>query len=342
MRYCQYISITLKVLSKVIKGRVLDVLYQSDDNYAMVSGISIVSLLENNQHLDKINIYYCDYKISEKNRNKLQTVINKYKNASLEFIDARPYHDILKGLNVLPWHGVYVTWLKLLAFGDLKIETDRVLFINGHTIINGTLDDLIDMDFDNNIMALSYDGLINNHKRTIGLRDNDGYYNCGIMLINHKKWLKNDISSFIKERLAEKSDYIIADQDLCNVVFRGQIKVLNSTYNFSSAFYAYDLKKFLKVNNLRPDYFYSYDELMENYYSPKIIHSLFGIAGKPWEFGNMHPQRFLWNKYIKMTPWANSERPIAKHTFNWFLYNNLPSSVFMCLYAVMIKNKFGK
>lgn len=36
---------------------ILNVLYQSDDNYAAVSAISIASLLENNKHLKQINIF---------------------------------------------------------------------------------------------------------------------------------------------------------------------------------------------------------------------------------------------------------------------------------------------
>ena len=322
--------------------KVLNVLYQSDDNYAMVSGISIVSLLENNQHFDEINIFYCDYMISSANRNKLTILAGKYVNSSLEFIDAEPYHVTFKSLGVKPWHGVYVTWLKILAFGDLKLSSDRVLFINGHTIINGALDHLIELDFEDNVMALSYDGLANVHKDTIGLSRTDGYYNCGIMLINHKKWLKENINEFLLDQLEKKSDYVIADQDLCNVLFKGRIKTLSSTYNFSSAYYAYDLKSFLRVNDLKPEYFYSYEELMSNYYAPKIIHSLFGVLGKPWEVESRHPQRYLWKKYLDMTPWRLAKLPAAKRSLTWRLYEALPRAVFMKLYIVAVRRKYGK
>lgn len=324
------------------KQQVLNVLYQSDDNYAMVSGISIVSLLENNKHLNKINIFYCDYKISDQNKLRLNEIVNRYKNSNLKFINTNGYHKTLLDLKVKPWHGVYITWLKLFVLDDLSIKTDRILFINGHTIINGPLDELLELDFENNIMALSYDCLTNDHKKTIGLRETDGYYNCGVMLINHKKWIEDNISKKIKLHLKQKSDYVIADQDLCNVMFNGQIKTLDSTYNFSSAYYAYDIKQLLAINNLKPDYFYTYKEIMGNYYSPKIIHSLFGITGKPWEDGNNHPNRFLWDKYIGMTPWRDLKRPIAKYNINWFLYKILPNRIFMLLYIVGVKRKFAK
>ena len=321
--------------------KILNVLYQSDDNYAMVSAISIASLLENNKHLGEINIFYCDYKISKDSIAKLNRLVSKYSNATLRFLEATAYHEELRSLNVKPWHGVYVTWLKLLAFGDLSLKTDRVLFINGHTIINGALDELIDVDFEGNIMALSYDGLVNDHKRAIGLDLNDGYYNCGLMLINHKLWQKEHTTDFIKTHLREKSDYVIADQDLCNVVFKNRIKLLSSSFNFSSAYHAYDLKSFLKLNDLRPEYFYSYEELMTNYYSPKIIHSLYGVQGKPWEEGNLHPHRFLWRKYLDMTAWKDAKRPEAKRTLTWRLYEILPRALFMRLYMIAVKRKFG-
>lgn len=322
-------------------GKILNVLYQSDDNYAMVSGISIVSLLENNKHLDEINVYYCTYDLKDSSKNKLSKIISKYKNSSLHFIDSDRYHRELKDLGVKPWHGVYITWLKLLAFGDLKLNTDRVMFINGHTIINGHLDDILSYDFKNNIMALSYDCLANEHKAQIGLEEADGYYNCGIMLINHKQWVKQEMSDTIRTHLSNKSDYIIADQDLCNVMFKNKIGLLGVEYNFSSAYYAYNLKNLLCENNLHDNFFYSYDEIMESYYSPKIIHSLFGIKGKPWEQGNEHPQKQLWMKYMRLTPWKPSHAPVAHKTLNWRLYDILPSRIFMWLYGMSVRRKFG-
>lgn len=323
------------------KEGALNVLYQSDDNYAMVSGISIASLLSNNRHVTKINIYYCDYNISQKNRKRLIKLVADYKNARLHFIDAEPYHEIFQELGVKPWHGVYVTWLKLLAFGDLARDMDEVLFINGHTIVNGPLDELIHFDFEDSIMALAYDCLTNTHKLAIGLGRGDGYFNCGIMLINTKKWREDSTTERLKSHLKNKSDYLIADQDLCNVLFKGEIKLLESTYNFSSAYYAYDIKKLLKVNNLQPNYFYNYEDLMSVYYSPKIIHSLFGVKGKPWEEGNDHPQKYLWEKYLNMTPWKKTKRTLAKHTLIWKLYDLLPQSLFLKLYIVAVRRKFG-
>ena len=326
----------------MIMSRVLNILHQSNDMYAMVCATSIVSLLENNQHLDEVNIYYVGYKISRENISSLEKLVSKYSNAKFIFIDAQKYHDQLVDMGVTSWRGLYITWLKLLVINDLQINTDRILYINAHTIVNAPLDELIDIDLEDNVMGLSYDCLLNDHKSTIGLKPEDGYYNCGVMLINHKKWLSENIDLEVRESLKKKSNYVIVDQDFCNVIFKDRILLLDSTYNYSSAYYGYNLKGLLKVNNLKPAYFYTYENLKSNYNSPKIIHALFGITGKPWEQGNKHPQKLLWRKYIDMTPWKDAMMPVAKYNINWLLYDILPQGLLLRLYKFAVKSKYGK
>lgn len=322
--------------------KVLNILHQSDDGYAMVCAFSIISLLENNKLIDEINIYYLGYKISKDNIKKLEMTVKPYSNCNLIIIDAEQYHNQLKDLGVTSWRGLYVTWLKLLAIKDLPLKTDRILYVNAHTMINASLDELIDIDLKDNVLGLSYDCLIEDHKQTLGLQTTDGYYNCGVMLFNYKKWLDDDIDTEVRKSLQQKSNYLIVDQDFCNVLFKDRILLLDSTYNFSSAYYGYDLKGLLKVNGLTDGKFYSYDNLMANYYAPKIVHSLFGVAGKPWEDGNRHPQRYLWKKYIAMSPWKKHKMPQARYNINWFLYDLLPQWLFLRVYKFAVVRKYGR
>lgn len=325
-----------------MKKKVLNVLYQSDNNYVVVGAISIVSLLENNKDLDEINIYYCGYKLSKLNVDRLNEVVGRYGNANLNFLKTESYHETFIDLGVRPWHGVYVTWLKMLAIADIPASSDRVLYLNPHTIVNGSLAGILEIDLQGNVMALAYDVLTNHHKKTIGLNWSDGYFNCGVMLFNHKIWLDEGVGDLIKEHLAVKSDYVIADQDLCNVLFRNRIKLLTVNYNFSSAYYAYGPKNLMRVNKLSLPYFYSLEEIMEEYFSPKIIHSLFGVTGKPWEIGNQHPNRALWNKYYRILGWDSSKLPVARKTLTWRLYKLLPVKLFLVLYIIAVKRKFAR
>lgn len=324
------------------KQKILNIIYQSDDNYAPVSAISIASLLENNQHLSKINIFYLNCQLKKTNINKFNKLIGNYPNATISFINTDGYHKTFQELGVKPWRGLYITWYKMLAFADLDIKTDRILYMNPHTLICGPLDYLLDLDFEDKIMALSFDPLVNSHKEVLGLDANDSYFNCGVMLINHRKWIKENFDQKIKQSLSEKSDYMIADQDFCNIFFKGKIKKIGVAYNFSTTYYAYDIQKFLKVNDLKPGYFYSYEEIMAEYYAPKIIHSQFGLKGKPWEVGNDSPNKYIWKKYLDMTPWKDVPLLQSKKTLNWWLYDILPMNILLKLYAYAVNKKFGK
>lgn len=327
----------------MIKKKILNVLYQSNDGYSAISGASIVSLLDNNQLMDEVNVYYLGYEISNENIQRFNDIVSRYKNGKFYLIDATKYHRQLKDLGVTPWRGLYITWMKLLAVKDLNINTDRVLYLNSHTIINSSLEGIVDLDMENNILGMAYDCLVNSHKEVIGLDPNDGYFNCGIMLFNYRQWIDENIDKKVRNSLKKKSDYLIADQDFCNIMFNKRIKLLDSTYNYSSAYYGYDLKKLLKASELwNVDYFYSYDDLMSKYYSPKIIHSLFGVTGKPWEIGSRHPQRYLWQNYLHMTPWRPEDMPSAKYNINWLLYDTLPSSLLLRAYKIAVVGKYGK
>lgn len=324
--------------------KVLNVIYQSDDFYILASAASITSLLMNNQHFDQINIYYLGYELSDDSITKLNHLTNQYQNATLFFVDTKikGYNDIFVNLpGARAWNDRYITWFKLLAFGEFDFSTDRVLYLNPHTIVTGVLDDLLEIDFQNNIFALSYDCLIESHKKQIGLDYQYGYYNCGVMLVNVEKWQKENLTAFCLDNLKEDHHYVIVDQDFCNIVFKGQIKLLGPEYNYSSAYYAYHLKRLLKDNHLTSENYYSYAELMAERFEPKIIHSSFGLTGKPWETGNEHPNGYLWDKYIKLSPWKNVERPVAKKSLGWQLYKILPNWLFMSLYHKMIKRNFG-
>lgn len=321
--------------------KVLDVLYQSNDAYASVTAISMVSLLENNKHIEKLNIYYLNYGIKNSNVKKLNSIVRRYSNAQLHMINAVKYHDELIKLGVKSWRGIYVTWLKMLAFADIPVESGKLLFLNGQTVVNGSLDELTEIEFESSIMALAYDCLLVDHKLSLGLSMEDGYYNCGIMLINHTKWAEENIGEYVKDCLKQKSDYLIVDQDFCNSVFKGQIMPLSVTYNFTSAFYGYGVDGLIKAGRLNEGPFYSQEEIMQAYYSPKIIHSLLGVTGKPWELDNKHPNKYLWRKYIKKIPWLEEDFATASHTANWLLYELLPRFMYMKLYRLGVDMKYG-
>ena len=57
----------------------LVVVYSSDNNYVQHTGVSILSLLDNNRHFKDISIYVIDNEISKDNKEKLVEICRSYK-----------------------------------------------------------------------------------------------------------------------------------------------------------------------------------------------------------------------------------------------------------------------
>ena len=148
--------------------KILNVLYQSDNNYAMVTGVSIESLCMNNAHLDQINVYLLDDGISKENLARIRGIAEKY-GRNLIPVDPTSIRNMLIQLKVEPWRGTYTTYYKLFAASTLDLPTDRVLQIDGDTIINGPLDELIEMDLGDSICAATWDCVLTEYKRCIDI-----------------------------------------------------------------------------------------------------------------------------------------------------------------------------
>ena len=259
--------------------------------------IIMLLLLENNKDIEEINIYLLNDSISKTNINKFKKIIKKY-NRNIYIIDSSDILKKLKELKVSPFKGTYTTYFKLIALSTLNLKTDLILQLDGDTIINGSLKDLIDMNLKNNILAATYDCTMNDYKSLIDIPLTDKYYNGGVLLINQNNWNKEKCTEKIIDHFKNvRNGYYTVDQDILNVLFRKKIKYLDIKYNFNSGFYIYGIKESLKMYNLRDEYYDSYEKIKNTYNNPIIYHCMGAMTGRPWELNSIHPQNDIYNNY---------------------------------------------
>ncbi|MFV0394233.1 MAG: glycosyltransferase family 8 protein [Coprobacillaceae bacterium] len=321
--------------------KILNVLYQSDNNYAEITGVSIVSLLENNKHLSDINIYLLNDNISEENISRMKSVCDKY-NRNLIVVDTESILQKLKELKVEPYKNTYTTYFKLFAIKSLNIPTDRVLQLDGDTVINHPLDELLEMDLTDCVCAATYDCILNEYKTLVDVPENDKYYNCGVLLINQKYWRENQCEEKITHHLLNvRNRYFTVDQDIINVLFRSKIKYLHLKYNFNSGFYIYGIKESIKIYNLKPEYYSDIKLIEEAYKDPIIYHCMGAMTGRPWEQNNIHPQNAIYDKYLALSPWKDMPKKIVNYSTIFkvqrLLYKILPRSLYSPLHRIALK-----
>ena len=320
---------------------ILNILYQSNDSYAAITGVSMTSLMENNKNISDINFFVLDDKISDQNKQKMISVCKQY-SRNLTFINTDKILKTLKDLKVAPFKNTYTTYFKLIALNEVPIKTDRILQLDGDTIINGSLKDLCKVDLDGYVCAATYDCTMNSYKTMIDIPLTDKYYNCGVLLINQKEWIKNKCQDKIVKHLSSvRNGYYTVDQDIINVLFRHKIKYLNLKYNFNSGFYIYGIKESLNMYNLKADYYDTVGNITAASKNPVIYHCMGAMTGRPWEQDSIHPQNGIFDHYLSISPWKDFEkRKVSrKRIFKLqrMLYLILPRTLYIPLHKLAQK-----
>jgi len=322
--------------------KVLNVLYQSNDNYAVITGVSMVSLLENNKDIDEINFYLLNDNISQENIAKLNEACETY-GRKLTVINTDSILQRLKEeLKVAPWQGTYTTYYKMLALRNLSFPTDRVLYLDGDTIITDSLSPLTELDLDGYIMAATYDCVMNEYKELIDIPATDYYYNVGVILFNHKAWVDENCEEKIIDHIRNnRSGYHTAEQDILNVLFRHKTKYLDITYNFNSGFYIYGVKESFEIYGQSSDHYDSYEKIKSVMSNPVIHHCMGGMTGRPWEENNIHPLSDMFDKYLAISPWKDYQKKEVKlnkvFAIQRGLYKILPKKIYMRMHRYSLK-----
>ena len=146
----------------------MNVVYSSSDSYSMVAGISMYSLLENNQSVDELNIFLIENGMSQENKDKFTTMCQKF-NRQITFI---PISDIEKltnsSINIGRWN--ISTFARLFYSSMLPEWVDKVIHIDCDTMIMSSLEPLWNIDMKDKIVAGAYECIGDSYKTEVGMK----------------------------------------------------------------------------------------------------------------------------------------------------------------------------
>jgi len=284
-----------------------------NDKFVPQVATSICSICENNKS-EKITFYLIADGLSPKNKRELENLIKSYhqKVVITEIGDIRDHFDF--DFDTTGWNPVIVTRLLLDKF--LPKGINRVLYLDGDTIVRGSISDLYNSDLGDAIIGASIEPTIDReHKESLGI--SGAYYNSGMLLIDMEKWRKEQIGARMISYYRSHDGRLFApDQDVINGVLKNRIKTLAPKYNFCTYFMHYPYKFLNKL--MRPGKFVSEQMFSESVQNPVIIHFL--GEDRPWRTGNMHKYRDDYKKYLAMTPWKDTPEEGGWQLY-FFCYN---------------------
>lgn len=320
--------------------KTLQVLYQSDNNYAVYMGVSICSLLENNKSADDIAIYVIDDGIKKDNKEKILEMVNSY-GRRLYFVSGEKVLDDTRIVKAFSYSGMRKnTHSYLKMFFDILIPdiSGKLVYIDCDTAVTGSLSELLDLDMKENAIGMVLDSLVTRSRKTVGLGEKDKYYNSGVILIDIARWKELQCSNRILHHIESIRTYGTVDQDVLNVELKDYILTLPIKYNLQPVHLDYSYDLYSEVFRHKEEY-YSKQDVETALDSPAIVHYLRYIGESPWNENNVHPGTKYYDYYLSISPWKgavkkNTDKGGLFRVEKW-MYLNMPKGFFLLIFHII-------
>lgn len=321
----------------------LNILVQSSEQYAPFAGVMITSLFENNKDIGNITVYLVTSDMQENNRRRFLTQAAQYHRV-IKFLDSTKIDDFIKKNNAPQHNGSYAAYYKLFAISLIEDDIDRLIYLDSDLIINDSLLYLINLEFDNNVIAMSLDAMLSEYRQMINLHSAN-YYNTGVIVFDIKRWKSEKwIDKIIQHMTFIHASYPLTDQDILNLTLCGKIKTLPLTYNFNSGIWHYNDYHFFAASYGLKDY-YSETEFIETHQKPIILHCMNTFGTRPWYRGD-HAAKEVWSKYLKISLWNDyvyqTRRVSLLDKVQRFLFKFAPHWFFALIHRECLKVSLRK
>ena len=279
--------------------------YATSDYFCTHTGISIVSLFEHNAKSIK-KLFVLDYGILDDNRNKLNGLSEKY-GVEIEYIDAdKVLQGMKEKLGIQDFRGSLATYSRAFIDFIMPEYVDRLLYIDSDTVVDGKIDELINFDMTDKVIAGAID--VERYGKKITdpefplLSGNDMYIGCGIVLYDLDNWRKFKCCDMIADACRKGLSFRFADQTLINnAIPQKYMGKLHIKYNYAGhIFNPHWEKKILGGGN-----WYTGKELDEAVKNPVIIHFKGNDIFRPWYDVCCSTRHKDYLKYKEISPWQD-------------------------------------
>ena len=258
--------------------KIIPIFFATDDNYAPFLVVCLKSLLANCSKEYDYKFYVLTTNLAQKYQDDLKSVVGD--SATIEFVSLKNELDKLQGMFHLRDYYSKETYYRFFI-PDLFPQYEKVLYLDCDTIILGDIAELYNTDISDYYVAAAPEEVMATIKvfgdyveKALGVPVNE-YFNAGILLINTKKFRKNQIAEKFVDLLKHFTFRVTQDEDYLNVLCKGHSKILDLGWN--------------KTAYKNPDF----DDK-----NLKIIH--YKINWKPWHYENTLYEEYFWD-FAKQT-----------------------------------------
>ena len=272
----------------------LHIAFGISKNFTYPVGVLITSILENNKDMIIDFHIFVDDIITDAEKNRFKKLVELYKTCiTIYYLNNRDFI----GLNDAEF--TIAAYYRFVIPYQLKDITDKFLYLDADMAAINSFRPFLEIDFRNKIACVVEDFKFSaapNYKPILS-KNNDGYFNSGMMYINLKAWMNYEVSEKclkilreVNENPASKEKYGYAfmcfDQDALNIVLKGHLIHLMPKFNYLCNI---SLKRNAHLHDVPKETI--------------IIH--YHGFNKPWHEWCFHPLARYFRKYKAISPWRD-------------------------------------
>lgn len=302
------------------------VVYCSSDLFSEVCAVAMTSLFENNQHFSDITVFVIDDEISDKNKNRIKSIADKY-SRNVVFIPL-PVASEFYGDERFNLKSLGHTYARMILGDVIPKDVERIISLDSDTMVLDKIDDLWNTDMGDHPIAGVDDcmgkvALV----KTQHLPADCAHCNAGMFLIDLSVWREENWTQKFFLYMKGLFDKGIAlggyEEEVMNKLLYERMLVLPPRFNLMTLEQVLSYEEIWKFRE--PLHYYSKEEIEEAKKHPVITHTtnFFYIRKRIFEEKSDHPQRANYEKYRAMTPWKDEPAMKIKPTIKQKIQKNV-------------------
>lgn len=228
---------------KVEKTVPIDIVMIFDDKYAAHGATTIASILMNAHPETYYRFHFImdpENPIHSGTQKELES-LSKIKDCSFSFVNFPM--ELIPNVFLEQQKASFKIWPKLILFrlflDKLFPQRDRLLYLDGDTVVRTDLQSLYNKQLDGYLLAGAQDieGFHAKHKTICSENYQQQvrtlvYVNSGVVLFNLLEWRKNNVEKTINEVIHNsKCRFLYTDQDMLNYIAWDRISLLSNRWN---------------------------------------------------------------------------------------------------------------
>lgn len=279
----------------------MNIAYSCNDAYIEQTGVSMISVLENNKEEHDLTFYIISKDISENNICILKNIGNAY-NREVIIIE---FESICYDLNISNIGRHIETIYSKVFFGRIK-GLSKIIYLDSDIIVNGSLRGLWDTDLSDCYMGVVQTRCTKTTRKALELDDSTPVFNDGMAIVNVDYCNENNLIDKIKNVIDKyNGNPPVLSEGALNIVCKGHVKFVDLKYNLMAGLLFLcrrDLNYMTEVLNQ-----YDKEAIKNACDNPICIHYLSIIYNRPWFKQCTHPYKSYYYFYKSLSPWKETE-----------------------------------